>query len=136
MSPRCDTAKVRISSLFSLPLRHENPMHCSWQSLAGIGHSGHLPATTAHHALPVANSRPLLPRLAPPVQLAAEAEAARSLYPQFPRAQGHTAPCKDNLRRTDVAHHPLLRLVPTTHALAQSLTSFACYRHQLAYTFV
>ena len=136
MSPRCSTTKVRISSLFSLHLRHENPVYNSWLHLTGTGHSRHLPSTTAHHALPVAHGRTLLPWITPPVRVATTTEAAGSLHPQLSRTKVHTAPCQDNLRRADVAHHPLLRPVPIATGVAQGAIADDSRRRDVAHSVV
>ncbi len=119
MSPRCSVTKVRISSLFSLHLWHENPLYRFWKPFAGAGHCRHLPAAAAHHAFPAAGGRALLPRFAAPVPLAVTAKAAGALHPQLPRTQVHISPCQNHLRQPDVAHHPLLCHFPVATGMAQ-----------------
>ncbi len=132
MSPRRG-AKLQISLLFFLHLRHESLLYIFRQPRTGIRHHRHLPPVAAYHPLSVAFRHLLLPWLTPTLRLAVEPQTSGNLYPQLPRKQGHPFASQSHLRVTHLAHLALLRHFPFSANLAQSVDGRHRHRSNLAH---
>lgn len=145
MSPRCkDKGNTKKSfhganlvtfSFFTLSLRHENSFYHFRKHLPRTRHSRHLPAATAHHAIPAAYRRPLFQRVATTIQLVAESPPLRPIYPQLPRKQSVAATGKSGFAYADVGNDDLLHLISDSFLMGKDSHGADCCRSLLSYPF-
>lgn len=136
MSPRCGRAKVQISSLFFLHLRHESNLHHLWKSFARVGNCRHISSLASDHTLSASIGCTLFPRLAPALPVATGPQTIRALHPQLPRTQSPAATCQNSFRQPDMDYPTLLYPVHSTRLDAQSVPAIISHCHQLAYSVI